>query len=758
MYKFISAVGVDSTGSIITLGNELNRYFPDGSLDLAFKNNILLDLSELQINFFGADLLVTKEGPIFVAVGDKLTKLTATGETDAGFIFSMPAEFDGYSEKSLSDAGNGQVYLFTKTQIPNGSIYTGLYTPSLIRINANGLLDSVMGNTGILRLNLSAHFNDRISGIGTSVTTGPLNTIYLTGYTTRFTGSGVTDFEFGNFLAKLDANGILDLDFGTQGIKLLPVVKSDYLGSKVLVCPDDSLIFVRGDGAVTKLSAAGEVDVNFGSEGIAQFSSTGSFGQIDAFLDADGSILVVGNLATLLSGVWKQEIAIVKYTPSGILDTGFDSDGMLILTSANGLVGTSVFMDDQSRLVVAGIECGFLENRIGDNAAYFSLGFAKRIQQDGALDESFMLGTNGTDHLVGSNIGDIVNAMEGDDIVLSGAGDDLVIGGAGNDEIDGGEGNDELYAGDGNDTVDAGEGDDLIVGGDGRGNDHYIGGAGNDTVKYTSAKASITVNLLKDSATSSRDKAGIGTDTLSQIENIIAGDYADTLTGNAADNLLDGGKGADRMTGGLGNDTYSVDNPLDVLKELPTGGTDTIRTVLSYALQANFENLTLQGTANLKGTGNTVANVLHGNAGNNLLNGLAGNDVIQGGEGNDTLIGGAGSDFLVGGAGSDVFRFDAALHGTGNVDAISDFICGADRIALENSIFRALKKTGALSSQNFQLGSSAADKDDFIIFNPTTGELFYDADGVGRGTQVKFADAVIVGVQQALSFADFVIT
>ncbi len=40
------------------------------------------------------------------------------------------------------------------------------------------------------------------------------------------------------------------------------------------------------------------------------------------------------------------------------------------------------------------------------------------------------------------------------------------------------------------------------------------------------------------------------------------------LTGNGAANILDGRGGADTMIGGLGNDTYVVDDDGDVVTEL----------------------------------------------------------------------------------------------------------------------------------------------------------------------------------------------
>src|SRR6185369_5002311 len=98
-------------------------------------------------------------------------------------------------------------------------------------------------------------------------------------------------------------------------------------------------------------------------------------------------------------------------------------------------------------------------------------------------------------------------------------------------------------------------------------------------------------------------------------------DLRNFITGNAGANVLDGGTDADTMKGGGGDDTYVVDNPNDVLVEAADAGIDTVRSSISFVLQRNFENLTLTGSANLGGTGNTVDNIIRGNDGANTLDG-----------------------------------------------------------------------------------------------------------------------------------------
>ena len=112
----------------------------------------------------------------------------------------------------------------------------------------------------------------------------------------------------------------------------------------------------------------------------------------------------------------------------------------------------------------------------------------------------------------------------------------------------------------------------------------------------------------------------------------------DTIIGNSYNNVLDGKAGADKLIGGLGNDTYIVDNTLDVVTELASQGIDTINSLVSYSISANVENLTLTGYSLINGTGNTLNNIITGNSAANILDGKIGVDTLKGGAGNDTYI------------------------------------------------------------------------------------------------------------------------
>jgi Ca2+-binding RTX toxin-like protein len=123
-----------------------------------------------------------------------------------------------------------------------------------------------------------------------------------------------------------------------------------------------------------------------------------------------------------------------------------------------------------------------------------------------------------------------------------------------------------------NDILTGGAGDDILIG-DG-GNDTLNGMGGADTASYADAGAGVTVNL---SLTTAQDTVGSGSDTLTNIENIIGSSHGDTLTGTSGANVLTGGAGGDMLIGGLGNDTLIGGDGSDTFKwNLGETGADKI--------------------------------------------------------------------------------------------------------------------------------------------------------------------------------------
>ncbi|MBW4682072.1 MAG: calcium-binding protein [Microcoleus vaginatus WJT46-NPBG5] len=334
-----------------------------------------------------------------------------------------------------------------------------------------------------------------------------------------------------------------------------------------------------------------------------------------------------------------------------------------------------------------------------------------------------------------------------------------IIGTSGNNNLLGTAGNDRIYGLAGNDTINGGIGVDTMEGG--VGDDFYYAdstsdvvrehiGAGIDTV-FADTSYTLSANVenlyLQGSA-----NYGVG----NELNNHIVGNASDnTLSGGAGDDIiyglagndtLNGGVGVDTIDGGIGNDVYyaPTDGSFDVIIEQVGAGIDTVITDMNYTLGANVENLYLQGSAVI-GVGNELNNYVMGNASNNVLSGSSGIDTVVGGLGNDTCIGGGGSDndVLIGGAGADYFNFYLANEGS---DTITDFSrAEGDKIALSASGFgggligqQGVTEVNLLCSQ-FAIGAGATNSNHRVIYNSSTGALFFDVDGTGANAQVQIA-------------------
>ncbi len=311
-----------------------------------------------------------------------------------------------------------------------------------------------------------------------------------------------------------------------------------------------------------------------------------------------------------------------------------------------------------------------------------------------------------------------VRGGSGADTLIGSSGSNILDGGAGPDTLDGGPGPDSLMGGPGNDTYLVNEAGDRTI------ETSAIGG-GIDTVQ-AALSWTLGAHLENLALTGGHRHSGTG-NTLNN-----------TLTGNADDNILDGGTGTDTLIGGAGNDTYVVDNSGDGVQESSGMGNDTVLASVNWTLGDHLENLVLTGTRNLSGTGNNLDNRLTGNGGANVLNGGAGHDFLDGASGNDILTGGIGAD---------TFAFTTPLHALRNLDTLTDFVSGTDKIRLSSAIFREM----GLSDAFFHPGATAQAPDDRILYNPSTGTLSYDADGTGTLAAIQF---VVLSGAPALLYTD----
>jgi Ca2+-binding RTX toxin-like protein len=381
--------------------------------------------------------------------------------------------------------------------------------------------------------------------------------------------------------------------------------------------------------------------------------------------------------------------------------------------------------------------------------------------------ENLVLTGNASIVGAGNELANTITGNAAKNLLEGFAGDDTLDGGAGLDTMRGGAGNDTYYVDDAADFPDEQDGGGQLLGGSAVAGwpDPSSGGTDIDTV-ISQVSYTLRANIENLELTGTDDLTGTG----NELDNLLTGNDGDNLLtglagvdiidGGAGNDTIDGGAGNDTLGGGVGDDTYVVDAG-DALLEFSGEGSDSVQSGVSWTLASQLEDLLLTGSGSVNGNGNSAANALSGNGAPNQLKGLGGADTLVGAAGADTLAGGTGSDSLTGEGAADAFLFDAALNGNTNVDTLVDFDRGSDRIHLDDDIFLAWSAATAsapaageiLVAAGATAATAAAHR---LIYNPTTGDLYYDADGTGTASSaVKIA--VLATLPGNLATTDFVI-
>ena len=255
---------------------------------------------------------------------------------------------------------------------------------------------------------------------------------------------------------------------------------------------------------------------------------------------------------------------------------------------------------------------------------------------------------------------------------------------------------------------------------------------------------------------------------------------ANILLGDAGNDIITGAAAIDTMNGGAGSDVYimtlTADHAAAEIQDDGSSGTDEVRftsttasTLTLYAGDTGIETVVIgtgtgaQGTADTTGTSALNVNAalvtnglaITGNAGANTITGSAFADTVNGGAGNDTIDSGSGRDTLTGGGGVDKFIFSTTVGAT-NIDVITDFTPGSDKIVLDGDIFTRFAGKANVSPSYFIVNSQSLDSNDYLFFNTANTTLYYDKDGSGAGVAIEIAVITVVGVG-TLSASDFLL-
>ncbi|GKS63841.1 hypothetical protein YTPLAS72_11450 [Nitrospira sp.] len=216
---------------------------------------------------------------------------------------------------------------------------------AVARFESTGGLDTSFGSNGIATVNVAVGAG-KTAELARSVVVQTDGRIVVAGpveHDTSATGDAARDTDIA--VARFDTTGQLDQTFGTNGITRLDLSTGTISGTAfrgdtawgLTLLPDDSLIVVGGkladgsgrtdiDYAVVKLTAGGEVDRSFGTNGLATLDiGTGNDSPRTAIVQPDQKIVVSGHTSN--AGV--VTTVLFRLLPDGQFDTSFGREGVV---------------------------------------------------------------------------------------------------------------------------------------------------------------------------------------------------------------------------------------------------------------------------------------------------------------------------------------------------------------------------------------------------------------------------------------------
>jgi Ca2+-binding RTX toxin-like protein len=321
------------------------------------------------------------------------------------------------------------------------------------------------------------------------------------------------------------------------------------------------------------------------------------------------------------------------------------------------------------------------------------------------------------------------------------------------------------------------QGDDVIEGDST--NNILDGHLGNNTISFENSGAKVVVNIGDEvtigGITYNANQATgstIGTDTITNFQNIIGGSGDDTLIGNSSPNIIYGGIGQDFIFGGDGDDKLYGEDGNDIISggkgndTIDGGeGNDTVTYIDASSVIVTLRGATYgsgyvtYGAENFTDRLYSIENVI----------GSDGNDTIQGNEADNTLDGGLGNNTVsYSGAASGV-SVDLSLQGT-NQNTLGD---GIDYLlnfqnligSSHNDILKGDSNTNIISGgagddtiygvggSNYLYGGTGND----TIYGKVSGSDFIDG-GTGNNkvdySNLGSANFIEVDLSQTISIND----
>lgn len=352
------AVSIQSDGKIIVGGGvntgvrnnfALVRYNIDGSLDNNFSEDGI-QTTEIGDQAFAYSMVIQSDGKVIIGGYSKngsiedfaLVRYNIDGSLDNTFSFdgkivtNNKNSADGAFASKLQSDGKLVV-----VGASNGQYY---FDFALARYNPDGSLDKTFGNEG-KQLTDVFGFDDYAHSIDIQ-TDGK---ILVAGYSSNSTNNFIS-------IARYNTDGSLDKTFSGDGIQTGSFGGSNSIAYSIALQTNGKILVgghVDGNFALIRYNSDGNLDNTFSQDGFQITNLApiviGSEGRSIAIQSNDGKILLAGSA--------EFDFAVVRYNSDGSIDQTFNNNGIQIIDfkgNNKGDFGRSVAVQNDGKIILAG--------------------------------------------------------------------------------------------------------------------------------------------------------------------------------------------------------------------------------------------------------------------------------------------------------------------------------------------------------------------------------------------------------------------
>jgi len=269
--------------------------------------------------------------------------LDTTFDTDGKKYFGFATPND-YGEFVLIQSDN-KILVGGRSSLTGGNL-----SFSLARMNSNGTFDNTFGTGGKVTTSYGTEGFEALSGA-----LQPDGKIVVVGNAFINVSLGTSQVA----VVRYNANGTLDTSFDTDGMVFTQISAANEDFGKVVKIQQDGKIIIavqskinfNWDFVLVRYNADGSLDNTFDSDGISRTMLDGNDAIFDIALQNDGKIVAVG----YKGGASDDDILVARYNSNGSVDSSFGTAGFFAYDFAsNHNYAMAVAITTEGKIIVGG--------------------------------------------------------------------------------------------------------------------------------------------------------------------------------------------------------------------------------------------------------------------------------------------------------------------------------------------------------------------------------------------------------------------